>query len=690
MEDAPGQPDIEDRADQELDNVSLAKNLAEDLDEDTINKIGNACKRGFDADISSRIQWENNIKDWQKLALQIQDEKSWPWAGASNVKYPMLSTASMQFAARAYPSLVPSNGEIVKATVIGKDQTGEKGKIAERVSTYMSWQVMRELNYWEEEMDKMLIMLPVVGCMFKKTYFCKESDRVDSKLIMPMDMVVNYWTKRIEESERISEVIQISQRAFKEKQLNGVYLDVDLGTPPTPDTYSGGEQNIPADPDTTPYELVEQHTYYDLDDDGLAEPVIVTFERNSGKVVRIAIRYYLDDVKRNDKDKIISIKPICMYTKYSFVPSPDGGFYDIGFGTLLGPLNESVNTLINQLLDAGTLHNMNSGFIGKALRVRAGDTSFIPGEWKPVNATGDDLRKQIVQLPSKEPSGVLLELLKFLVQAGKELASVAEIFTGKMPGQNTPATTTMATVEQGMKVFTAVYKRLYRSLSEEFKKVFDLNSKYLDPNKYVNVLDMTTGPNDFDSTTVDIFPGADPTATSQNEKLTKAQGLMELMQMFPGVLDPLVVINRILEAQEQPNARELFSKEVQQSGQLPPPPPDPKIQALQMKSRIDQQKAASDLQMQQHTMELEGRAKEQQMQMSAQEHALKMQQAQESGQLKAASELQKARVNIASASAQGQQKLVQGQQQHQVKMQQAKELKSSSQTSNGKNGGKTQ
>lgn len=655
-----------------------------------VKKIGSICKLGFDTDIQSRIQWENNVKDWQQLALQIQDEKSWPWAGAANVKYPMLSTASMQFAARAYPSLVPSNGEIVKATVIGKDDTGEKEMVATRVSTYMSWQVMRELTYWEEEMDKMLIMLPVVGCMFKKTYYCKEDDRVDSKLIMPMNMVVNYWTKRIEESERTSEVIQISQRAFKEKQLQGIYLDVDLGTPPTPDVYSGTEQNVPTDPDTTPYELVEQHTFYDLDEDGYAEPVIVTFERNTGTVVRIAIRYYLDDVKRNDKDEITSIKPICMYTKYSFVPSPDGGFYDIGFGTLLGPLNESVNTLINQLLDAGTLHNLNGGFIGKALRVRAGDTSFIPGEWKPVNGTGDDLRKQIVQLPSKEPSAVLLELLKFLVQAGKELASVAEIFTGKMPGQNTPATTTMATVEQGMKVFTAVYKRIYRSLAEEFKKIFDLNSKYLDPNKYVNVLDMTTGPNDFDNSTVDIFPGADPTATSQNEKLMKAQGLMELMQLFPGVLDPLVVITRILEAQEQPNYRQLFSQEVQQSGQLPPPPPDPKVQALQMKAQIDQQKAASDIQMRQQEMELEGRSREQQMQMAAQEHALKMQQQAQSGQLKAASDLQKARVNIATASAQGQQKIAQGQQQHQAKMQQAKELKSSSQTSNGKSGGKTQ
>lgn len=667
-------PDTKDRSSQEIDNVSLAKNLAEDLPEDTLTAIGKTCLQGFQADLESRKAWMNCVQEWQTLALQIQEEKSFPWAGASNVKYPMLSTAAMQFAARSYPSLVPSNGKIVKSVVIGKDHDGKKFEIAERVSTYMSYQVMHELTYWEEEMDKMLIMLPVVGCMFKKTYYCKEEDRVESKLIMPSNMVINYWTKRIEESERVSEVIQISQRAFKEKQLQGVYLDVDLGTPPTPEQYASGS-NVPTDQDTVPYELVEQHTYYDLDDDGYAEPVIVTIDKNLGKVVRISLRYYPDDVARNDKDKITKIRAINMFTKFGFIPSPDGGFYDIGFGTLLGPLNESVNTLINQLLDCGTLNNLNSGFIGKALRVRAGDTGFIPGEWKPVNGTGDDLRKQIVQLPSKEPSHVLLELLKFLVQSGKELASVAEIFTGKMPGQNTPATTTMATVEQGMKVFTAVYKRIFRSLHEEFLKFFELDGKYLDPNKYVDAIDMVVGPDDFDTKHMNIAPGADPTAVSQNERLQKAQGLMEIMQMFPGVLDPLKVLNRILEAQEQPNYEELFSAQVQQSGQMPEAPPDPKVQALQMKAQIDQQKAAGDMQGNQQKLELEARSREQQMAQQAQSHAQTMQQAAESHQLKAASELQQARFKIASAAANGQQKVVQSHQQHQQAMQKAKERK---------------
>ena len=663
------QENIGQNENQAIDAAALSTNLAENLDEQLLKKLGQTCREGFDADMQSRQHWEETLKEYEELALQFVEEKTFPWPGAANVKYPLLSTACMQFAARAYPSLVPSSGKIVQAQVIGRDPTGQKLQRAERVSTYMSYQVMRELTYWEEEMDKMLIILPVVGCMFKKTYYNKMDDRVDSRLILPRNIVVNYWTRRIEESERVSEIILVSPRELKEKQLNGVYLDVDLGTPRMPDGVNAAATDIL----TTPYELVEQHTYYDLDDDGYEEPLIVTFERYSGEVLRVALRYYADDVTRNEKDKIIRIKPICMYTKYGFIPSPDGGFYDIGFGKLLGPLNESVNTLINQLLDSGTLHNMNAGFIGKALRIKAGDTGFTPGEWKPVNATGDDLRKQIVPLPNKEPSAVLLELLKFLVQAGKELASVAEIFTGKMPGQNTPATTTMATVEQGMKVFTAVYKRIYRSLSEEFDKIFCLNGVYLDNNKYVNVIDTTVGPDDFDEEAVDIYPGADPTATSQNEKLQKVQSLFQIMQMAPGVLDPLKVIVRWMEATEQPNYQELFSQEVQQTGQLPPPPPDPKVMALQAKIQADKESADLQNAQRQQEMELDSRDRNQQMLMKAQEHAQNMEFEAQRNRAKMVSEAQHTQVKLITAAAAGQQKMEQAAQAHQQKQTQSKE-----------------
>jgi len=660
------------------DTSYLTKNYAVDLDEDKLVEIGQACKRGFDVDLESRRDWEDSLEDWLKLATQVRERKTYPWPEASNVKYPLLTTAAMQFAARAYPSLVPANGQLVKSQVIGKDPAGEKYERGQRIADYMSYQFLHEMTGWEEDMDKMLMMLPVVGCIFKKTWYDRGDDMVKSKFILPKNFVVNYWTTCLNESERTSELIDISPRILKEKQNLGIYLDVDLGSPMPFNEEINGYTS--AD-ETLPYTLVEQHTFLDLDDDGYREPYIVTFEVNNGTVLSIYRRHTIDDVVLKDDGKSVAkIKPTQMYTKFGFVPNPDGGFYDIGFGTLLGPLNESVNTLINQLIDSGTINNLNGGFIGKGLKIKMGDSAFRPGEWKPVNATGDDLRKQIVPLPAKDPSSVLFQLMGTLVTSGKELASVAEIFTGKMPGQNTPATTTMATVEQGMKVFTAVYKRIFRSLAEEFKKVFQLNKTYLDPNKYVAVLDDTVGPEDFDDKSYDICPGADPSAISQSEKLMKAQGLLELLPLVPGMLDPIKVYSRVLEAQEQPNWQELFTPEIQQTGALPQPAPDPKLMAIQAKAENDQKKTAMDLQAKQMEMELDSRDRILQMQMKQQEHAQKMEHQAESAQVKAVSDLAMSNIYAATERAKGQQKLGQADEAHNQKMTQAKEQNKLSQT----------
>lgn len=670
-----------------FDSLASSINIAEDLDEQKLTDIGMECKRGFDVDFQSRDMWERDLEDWTKLAMQVREPKSWPWRDASNVKYPLLSTASMQFNARAYPSLIPSDGKIVKAKVIGKDPQGVKVDKADRVATYMSYQLMYDMDNWDEEMDKMLMMLPIVGTVFKKTYWNGDKKQVASRIVLPIDLVVNNWAKTIEEAERVSEIIEMSQRVFEERKRQGIFLDIDLGQPSTP--MKEGPVHIPTNDETTPYVFIEQHTYLDLDDDGYKEPYIVTFERNTGKVVRIAARFRTEDVELNDKDEVVKIIPTQHYTKFSFVPNPDGSFYDLGFGVLLGPINEAVNTLINQLVDAGTLNNLQGGFIGKGIKLKAGENTLKPGEWKPVPVGGDDLRKQIVPLPSKEPSNVLFQLMGSLISSGKELASVAEIFVGKMPGQNTPATTTMATIEQGMKVFTAVYKRIYRSLEKEFKKIYKLNAIYLNPETYVSVLDAPVGPDDFSSEDYDICPGADPTAVSQTEKLLKAQGLMELMQAAPQAFNPIEIFSRVLQAQEQPNWERVFSMEVQQSGQIPQAP-DPKMMEMQMKTQLEQQKAQMKAEYDQFKMELEGRQAEQKMQMEAQMHEMTMQQKAQQAQLDSAVEIQKQKIFMAAeankaqvSAVQGEQKIRHGEEAHQQKLKQSKETaKSQAKTSN--------
>jgi chaperonin GroES len=650
-----------------------SKNVAEELfsteeGRQKLDTIGATCKAGFDQDLASRSDWEKEMEDWTKLAKQVCEQKTYPWAGASNVKYPLLSTAAMQFAARAYPSLVPSDRQVVKARPIGKDPDGAKTQIAEAVSMYMSYQLMDEMDGWEEDMDRMLIMLPIVGVMFKKTYWDPIKKVNCSRLVLPKNLVVDYWTRSLCEAERISEIISLNKRKVKERQLAGLWLDQELGQPTMP----LGEGPMPSVvDDTTPYEFIEQHTYLDLDEDDYPEPFIVTFERQSGKVMRIAACFDQDTMTMSDDgEDVIQIERIEYYTKYGFIPSPDGGFYDVGFGTLLGPINESVNTLINQLIDAGHLSSLQGGFLGKGLRLRMGETKFKPGEWKVVNATGDDLKKQIVPLPIKEPSGVLLQLMGSLITSGKELASVAEIFVGKMPGQNTPATTTMATIEQGMKVFTAVYKRIYRSLGEEFIKLYRLNAVYLNPETDVEAIDMKIGPQFFDKKLHKIYPGADPTAISQTEKLMKAQGLMELLPT--GVLDPVAVVTRVMEAQEQPNYEQLLSAPVKQTGQLPPQP-NPKMMEMQMHGQLEQQKAQVQMQTAAQKSELEARDKQTQLAMKAQEHDMEMQFKQQKMQLEAASEVHKQRIFSAQAQAEMNQSLMHSEQQHQVALHHAQE-----------------
>lgn len=648
-------------------------NIAESLDEDKLREIGSRCKAGFEQDCESRKEWEQNIDAWTKLAIQAKEQKTYPWPNASNIKYPLLSTAAMQFAARAYPSLIPSDGQVVKSKVIGKDPTGEKQKRAEHTSIYVSYQLMTEMDNWEEDMDKLLIMLPVVGTMFKKTYWDKLTEKNCSKLVMPKNLVVNYWARDLNHVERISEIIEMSQRLYKERVNGEIFLDTDIGSPTMPDSKEYAQ--APSRDATTPYTFIEQHTFLDLDDDGYEEPYIVTFHKESGAVLRITARFDELGLKIGDKGEVVRIEPIQYYTKFGFIPNPDGSFYDIGFGVLLGPINDSVNTLINQLVDAGSLSNLQSGFIGKGLRIKMGESRFQPGEWKAVNATADDLKKQIMPLPTKEPSAVLFQLMGALISSGKELASVAEIFVGKMPGQNTPATTTMATIEQGMKVFTAVYKRTYRSLASEYKKLYRLNEVYLNPQTYVEVLDANVNPEDFKSIGYDICPGADPSAISQTERLLKAQSLAELLPM--GVLDPLKVVQRILEAKEIPNWQELIHQETQQSGQ-PAQAPDPKAQEMQMKMQLEQQKAEMKGQELEHKSQMSQRdqqfkeammEREQHFKLQAQQAELEMSQAAKVHDIRAkmAGDAQKAQ----QASQQHAQKTVHNEHAHQQKMRHA-------------------
>jgi len=575
----------------DMDKILSSENLAEELTEEELTSLAQEILEEYEEDRQSRAGWEYAMDDAMRLAMQVVEEKTIPWPGAANVKYPLLTTAAIQFSSRAYPALVPGV-TIVKGKVSGRDLTGEKAEKADRIGQHMSYQLLEEMEDWEEEMDKLCVSLPILGTMFKKTYYDSVLQRNVSELVYPRDLIVNYWAKTLETAPRIHHRIYLSDNSIYERVADEIYLDWgDELTKQITDTEDHLEQDIheitrPQEvDDDTPHEIIETHCFLDLDGDGYKEPYVITTHLASQKILRIVARFDEDGLYEDDNKEVKRIKPIHYFTKFSFVPDPDGSFYDIGLGILLGPINETINTVINQLLDAGSLSNMQAGFISKGIRIKGGNKNFELGEWKTVNSTGDDLRKGIVPLPVREPSNVLFTLLGTMIDSGEKLASVTDMLMGENPGQNQPATTTMTVLEQGLKVFTSIYKRMYRSLKKEYKKLFELNSKYLPDEKYFNVLDegqeqsKPIAKQDYDKKTADVQPYADPNIASDSMKILKAQALLELAQL--GTLNPMEVTKRMLAAQDQPNPEALL---MQKQG--------PSKEEIEMKQKEDESKRA--------------------------------------------------------------------------------------------------
>lgn len=687
MEEQPAQDPMQKYIDFALSQANLAKHLRKKKDgQQLLDKIGSDVVRGYQEDEASRQEWMKNNEDWLKLALLVRENKSWPWPKASNVKFPLVATAAMQFSARAYPSLVPADGQLVKTSLPQKHPNKQLVEAARRVSNHMSFQIRHIMDGWEEDMDKLLMTVAISGLIFKKTYYCSVEKKNKSCLVYPENLVVNYYAKSLASAYRKTEILPYYKNDIRSKILNDEeFLDVldelsasvSAGSNKEP---VANKATPPAEDSTTPLVFLAQHTFLDLDEDGYEEPYVVTVHRESGKVVRIVARYDSDGVTRNEKGDIMHITPVEYFTDFSFIPNPDGSIYGLGFGTLLGPLNVSVNTLINQLIDAGTLNNLQSGFIGKGLRIKLGETALRPGEWKVVNATGDDLSKSIFPLPSKEPSAVLNALLQMLIQAGNQLASIAEIFVGKMPGQNTPATTTQETVQQSMAVFTAIYKRIYRSLDLEFKKLYRLNR--LNPDTVEEETQLAGIPmeaSDYDYPQWMIVPGADPAGDSFMVRQQKMQFIAQAIMPL-GTINPQVYSQKAMEMLELPDVDEWI--------QPPPPPqPDPKAQAMQMKAQIDQQKGEADIAAKQADTQAkseENQIKKEMMLMKAQMEEREAQRKGEEAdrnakfdQLMKMMELQHMRgkqdIELQSKAVTSQQKLVQNEQSFQQKQQQAKE-----------------
>jgi chaperonin GroES len=567
-----------------------SKNIAEMLDSDLRANIGARVVDDYEMDKQSRSAWEERNDNSRKLATQVLEAKNTPFDNAANIKYPLLSMSCVQFSARAYPNIVKGRN-VAKCKVIGEDPGGMKAGKADRTSAHMNYQLLDEMQEWETETDRMLTALPVEGCEFKKTYFDPVLGRNVSELVRPYDLVMKYKTKSLEKAVRITQHIYWTKNEAIEKIRAGEWLDIekDMGFPPTQEGDSRQDEDAP-------HLFLEQHRYWDLDDDGYQEPYIVTVHYESQKVVRIKARWDVDSIQFNKAGKVIKIAPTHYFTKYYFMPSIDGSIYEMGFGDLLGPINETINTSTNQLLDSGTRKNTGGGFIGKEALGKgkeAGIITFQPGEWKVVNYRGDDIRKALVPLDWPDPSPVLFNLLGMMVEAGEKLATVTDPLLGEQPPANTPVGTTLALIEQGLKVFTAIYKRIHKSLKDELRKLFRLNRIYLNPQTYFTALDSDKPQQvlqqDYDEKSLDIIPVSDPNEVTDVLKMAKVQ----MLQSIPG-LDQGKVADYALQASNIPDYKDFMPKEPPQ----PPPEIQIKMKEVQIKEahlQLDAVKAEAEM-----------------------------------------------------------------------------------------------
>lgn len=532
-------------------------NLVFEIDEDEIAKLGRKVVEEYEIDLQSRKDegWDERNKAAINLAMLLKEEKTFPWPNAANIKYPLITTAAIQFAARAYPAIV-DGWNVVKGKVLGEPDE-EKRDRAERIGNHMSWQLLEEMEEWEEDTDQLLHILPITGCVVRKTWFDPVQGRNRSEIIFPDKIVVNYFAKP--DCARITQVVEYQPHVVTEKVRAGIWDEVQLE----------------AKADSNDLEcFLEQHRLWDMDGDGYPEPYVVTVHKDTAKVVRVVACYDESGVVLKD-GKVVSIEPIRYFTKYSFIPALDGSWYSIGFGTLLNSLNETINATINQLLDAGTLQNTGGGFLGSGVSMKSGTVTRKLGEWKKVQSDGADLRSQIVELPTPQPSSVLFTLLGMMVEAAKDITATKDILTGETKGSNQAVGTTLAMIEQGLKVFSAIYKRIHRALKNELQQLYRLNGLYLSDEAYFNFHDVegVVRLSDYNAKDVGVIPVSDPTVVTDMQRIGRAQFLMQ----FAGnpLLDQRELLERVLTGAGIPDLKSLMPEP------KGPPPPDPKaIEAM--------------------------------------------------------------------------------------------------------------
>jgi hypothetical protein len=509
-------------------------NLAETMPDNVLEPLGNTLFDQYTEYKESRGDWEETYRNGLELLGFKYERRTEPFRGASGVNHPVLAEAVTQFQAQAYKELLPADGP-VRTQILG-DINIPKEEQAKRVKDFMNWQIMDQMKEYEPEFDQMLFYLPLSGSTFKKVYYDALLGRAVSKFVPADDLIVPYSANSLEDAEAIVQVIKISENELRKQQVSGFYKDVELGEPPVTENQLEDTklrlEGISKDGNEDQYTLFEIHTnldldgYEDLGEDGeptgIKLPYVVTIAQSNQKVLSIRRNYNQQDPRKNK---------INYFVQFKFLPGT--GFYGFGLIHMIGGLTRTATAALRQLLDAGTLANLPAGFKSRGIRVRDDAQPLQPGEFRDVDAPGGNIKDQFMTLPFKGPDQTLLQLMGIVVDASQRFAAIADMQVGDM-NQQAAVGTTVALLERGSRVMSAIHKRLYVGLKQEFKLLAEVFKTYLPPVYPYDVpgASREVKMQDFDDR-IDILPVADPNIFSQTQRISLAQSQLQLAQSNP-------------------------------------------------------------------------------------------------------------------------------------------------------------
>jgi hypothetical protein len=538
-----------DPSDQRGENEDFFANLAEEMPERELQRISGELLSEYDANNESRSEWAETYTKGLELLGFTYDERTQPFRGASGVTHPLLAEAATQFQAQAFNELLPPQGP-VKTSIMGKESR-QKQEQARRVKTFMNYYITNVMEEYTPDMDQMLFVLPLAGSTFKKTYYDEAMGRIVSRFVPAENLVVPYNTSDLDTCPNITQVVTTSLNDMRKMQVSGFYRDVEV-VPAQKEMSEISEMTDKIggfEPSNIDYNctLLECHVdldldgYEDVDEDGeptgIKIPYVVTLSLDNGQVLSIRRNYREDDEKK---------KKIAYFTHYKFLPG--FGFYGLGLIHTIGGLSRTATSALRQLIDAGTLSNLPAGFKARGLRISDTDDPLQPGEFRDVDAPGGAIRDSIMPLPFKGPDATLFNLLGFVVQAGQRYATITDLKVGD-GNQQAPVGTTIAMLEQGTRVMSAVHKRLHYAMRQEFKILARLMSETL-PQEYPYTIaggDETIMATDFDDR-VDVIPVSNPNVFSQAQRIVLAQTKMQLAAQAPDMHNMHEVFRDMYEA----------------------------------------------------------------------------------------------------------------------------------------------